>query len=113
MSNFQNPYQKIAWLERRLNALESMVRRVITPGGVVSGGTTGGITVVGVLEEHTHEGTGGGGDVGYLPAVFADWQYGVDPGGVWEALDQLASRVTDLDSFAPATPTMIFAGMEG
>lgn len=61
MSNFQQPGQKIAWLERRLNALESMVRKVISPNGITSSGTSGGAATVGVLEVHTHLGTGEGG----------------------------------------------------
>ena len=112
MSNFQNPYQKIAWLERRLNALESMVRRVIQPSGVVSTGTTGGPTIVGVTLVHDHSGAGEGGKVEYAPAVYANWTSGLDPGGVWEALDQLAARVTVLDSSAPAAVTMMLMGME-
>lgn len=65
MSNFQNPYTKIAWLERRLNAVESLVRKWITPNGIQSGGTTGGGTTVGVPAIHTHRGTGGGGTLDY------------------------------------------------
>lgn len=65
MSNFQAPNTKIAWLERRLNALESMVRKLVTPGGVVAGGTTGGPTQLGVITVHTHRGTGGGGTLDY------------------------------------------------
>ena len=64
VSNFQPPASKIAWLERRLSALESMVRKVISPGGIVSGGTSS-VTVLGVLEVHTHRGTGGGGTLDY------------------------------------------------
>ncbi len=55
MSNFQNPYQKISWLERRLNSLESLVRSIVQPGGVRSGST------VGVLDTHSHKGSGDGG----------------------------------------------------
>lgn len=65
MSNFQNPYQKISWLERRLNAVESMVRKFISPGGVTNTGTSGGPTVLGVIQTHNHRGTGGGGALDY------------------------------------------------
>lgn len=67
MSNFQNPYTKISWLERRLNALESLVRNVIQPGGIrQDGGTT---YTVGVLQSHSHKGAGDGGLVTYIRFV--------------------------------------------
>lgn len=65
MSNFQPPASKLAWLERRINALESMVRKAITPNGIVSSGTTGGATYVGVTLVHKHTGTGEGGQIDY------------------------------------------------
>ena len=68
MSNFQNPYQKISWLERRLNALESLVRNVIQPGGIRS---TGSGNTVGVLETHSHQGSGDGGAITKLTFVEA------------------------------------------
>jgi hypothetical protein len=68
MSNFQNPYQKIAWLERRLNALDSLVRKWISPSGLVNGGNTG-TTTVGVLDLHSHSGDGDGGKITYLRFV--------------------------------------------
>ena len=48
-------------MERRLNALEALVRKVISSNGVVSSGTTGGPTTVGVLQDHDHTGTSAGG----------------------------------------------------
>lgn len=63
MSNFQPPHAKIAWIERRMNALESMVRGVIQQGGVRSGQT------VGVLTSHSHKGAGDGGLITYLRFV--------------------------------------------
>jgi len=36
--------------------------------------------------------------VSYSPAVLADWDYLTDPGQVDDALDQLASRTTDLET---------------
>lgn len=49
------------------------------------------------------ETTGGGGtvdadDVTYLPADTADWDGGVDPGDVADALDQLANRMTAVEA---------------
>lgn len=66
MSNFQTPYSKIAWLERRLNAVESLLRKFISPNGIVSGGTT---ATVGVLEIHGHAGDGDGGIISALRFV--------------------------------------------
>lgn len=37
-------------------------------------------------------------DITYTPAVAADWDSGVDPGDVDDALDQLAERVDDLEA---------------
>jgi len=47
------------------------------------------------------EAAGAGGDaadVAYTPAVAADWNGGVDPGNVDDALDQLAARIKALES---------------
>ncbi len=66
MSNFQNPHQKIAWLERRLNSLESFVRKYIVQGGLRS--SSSGATV-GVLQIHSHKGAGDGGLITYLRFV--------------------------------------------
>lgn len=38
------------------------------------------------------------GDVTFTPSVLADWDYITDPGDVQEALDQLAERITDVES---------------
>ena len=61
MSNFQNPYQKISWLERRLNALESKLSALTNGASLRS--TGGGSTTTGVLETHSHQGTGDGGSL--------------------------------------------------
>lgn len=37
-------------------------------------------------------------DVTYTPTTLSDWDGGVDPGDVEQALDQLAERVTDLEA---------------
>jgi hypothetical protein len=49
------------------------------------------------------DGDAGGGavdamDVTYTPLVLADWDTGLDPGDVDQALDQLAERVTDVEA---------------
>lgn len=67
MSNFQNPYTKLSWIERRLNALESLVRNAITPNGIRSASDDS--LTVGVLRTHSHKGAGDGGLVTYIRFV--------------------------------------------
>ncbi len=109
MSHFQTPGQKMAWLEARLNMLDALVRGLIAPDGTISQIPA---NFVGTLTEHEHTGAGDGGDLEFAPAVFADWKNSLDPGGVWEALDQLAERVQDLDTLTVPAVTMLFSGME-
>lgn len=46
-------------------------------------------------------------DVTYTPTTLADWDGGVDPGDGQEAFDQLAERVTDLESAGGADASAI------
>lgn len=53
-----------------------------------------------VLNQDSNAGGGGtvdSDDVTYTPTTLADWNGGVDPGDVEQALDQLAERVTDVE----------------
>lgn len=55
--------------------------------------------------ETTQTGDGGGtpdaSDVTYTPTTTADWDGGADPGNANDALDQLAERITDIESAGP------------
>lgn len=105
MSNFQTPPSKLRWLEARVNALESLLRKITNGGTIISSGTGGGGGTTGVLQVHTHEGTGEGGIIDAMPITFTpadatDWNSSADPGNVDDALDQLADRTKTLEGGA-------------
>lgn len=50
-------------------------------------------------------------DVTYTPVDTADWNTSADPGDVDQALDQLASRVKDIEGLGLAADAMIFKGV--
>lgn len=45
-----------------------------------------------------HTGTWDAADTTYTPTVLADWDGSTDPGNADDAFDQLADRVTDLET---------------
>ena len=70
----------------------------VTSGGVVAGQV---LTADGSGGAQWDAGGGGAVDasaVTYTPAVNADWDGGVDPGNADDAFDQLAERVTDIET---------------
>jgi hypothetical protein len=48
-------------------------------------------------------------DLGYTPAVLADWNGSADPGDIDDALDQIAERVKDLEGAAASSGTKTYA----
>ena len=67
--------------------------------------------------ETTQTGGGGGApdasDVTYSPTTTADWDGGADPGNVDDALDQLAERVTDIESAGPPVTRQTILTLSG
>lgn len=53
--------------------------------------------LAGLFEQYQAAATPSAPNVSYTPAVLADWDGGVDPGDVDDALDQLAGRITDAE----------------
>jgi hypothetical protein len=51
----------------------------------------------------------GSSDLGYTPAVLADWDLSADPGDIDDALDQLAERVADLEAAPGGSGTKTYA----
>lgn len=80
------------------------VYRITTAGGVVTNNsTTSDFDYrVGPFGVHGQSSASGGSvdadDVSYTPTTLADWDGSADPGDVEQALDQLAERVTDVET---------------
>ena len=102
--------QRILRLEVEVAAMGSLLKKIAQANGIRQDG--GGTGVSGVIQNHPHQATGEGGDIAYLPAVYADWRNSEPPGGLQGALDQLAERVQDLDTLTVPAVTMMMFGME-
>jgi len=114
MSRFQSQQQAIAHLIAQVENLKARISRLTTSGGQVRITST---TIAGGLPAHDHSSVAEGGKTEYGPVILSDWNGNIDPGNIWQALDQLASRIKRIELLnTPATPsaasTMLFNGME-
>jgi len=116
MSRFQSQHQAIAHLFAQIENIKARLSRISTPGGQLRIEST---TIQGGVWPHDHADAEGAGQIEYEPAIASNWNGNQDPGNLWQALDQLASRIKAIEAALIGIPpivypanTMLFNGME-
>ena len=105
-----NQAQRVQKLEVTVLSLVSLFSKHFVAGGLRTTGD--GANEEGVIRTHLHGTTGEGGELTYLPADYSDWTDSVPPANLWDAIDQLAARLTVEHEPLIAAVTMEMSGME-
>lgn len=114
MSRFAHQASAIKQLWDEIRAIKARLSSVVTPAGQLRITSD---TIVGGIWAHDHSNAANGGQVEYGPTVLSNWNGNLDPGNVWQALDQLAARIKAIENLSLPQPTfpsntMLFVGME-